>query len=118
MRFFCRFGGAEDGKSRVRKGGGGAGNEEPEKGEKWAVRAEKGILAQKGESLGMSMNFAVGNVGKEEKLSIFLKIFAKKFQKTIAYLKYIVYNILKVVESGAKWGKVERKSICFADLSP
>ena len=66
----------------------------------------------------MSMNFAVGNVGKEENLSIFLKNFAEKFQKTIAYLKYIVYNILKVVESGAKWGKVEQKSICFADLSP
>lgn len=33
---------------------------------KWVVKTEKGILAQNEESLEMCMNFAVGNVGKEE----------------------------------------------------
>ena len=45
---------------------------------------EKGILAQKGESLVFCLNSAVGNGEKGEILSSFLKKIAKKFQKTIA----------------------------------
>lgn len=63
---------------------------------------KKGIVTQKEENLWICMNFAVGNVWKHEKLSNFLKYFAKKFAKAIAYLKFIMYNIIKVVESGEK----------------
>jgi hypothetical protein len=49
-----------------KSGLGGAENGVCEKAKKGGLRAEKGILAQKEEALGICLNFAVGNVGKEE----------------------------------------------------
>ena len=55
------------------------------------------------------MNFAVGNVGKVENLAKKLKKSANFFEKTIANFPFFYYNIVKVVKSGAKCGKVVGK---------
>ena len=52
------------------------------------------------------MNFAVGNVGKVEILAKKLKKSANFFEKPIANFSFFLYNIVKVVKSGAKCGKV------------
>ena len=52
------------------------------------------------------MNFAVGNVGKVEILAKKLKKSANFFEKPIANFSIFLYNIVKVVKSGAKCGKV------------
>ena len=52
------------------------------------------------------MNFAVGNVGKVEILAKKLKKSANFFEKPIANFPFFLYNIVKVVKSGAKCGKV------------
>ena len=65
------------------------------------------------------MNFAVGNVGKVEKLAKKLKKIAIFFEKPIAYFSFILYNIVKVVKSGAKCSKVvDKKRSEVAGLSP
>ena len=65
------------------------------------------------------MNFAVGNVGKVENLAKKLKKIAIFFEKPIAYFSFFLYNIVKVVKSGAKCSKVvDPKGLHFADLSP
>ena len=66
-------------------------------------------MTHKEEFLWISMNFAVGNVGKVEKNAEILNFFATFFAKPIAYFLFFVYNIIKVVESGAKCGEVVEK---------
>ena len=63
-------------------------------------------MAQKEEILLIYMNFAVGNVGKDEKMATKLKKIAIFFEKPIAYFSFMNYNIVKVVKSGAKCSKV------------